>query len=58
MAADVNKWASVVGRGAPLHRGDRSSGGDEANDAEMLAGAGWSLAAPGARRRTRARRGA
>jgi hydroxymethylpyrimidine pyrophosphatase-like HAD family hydrolase len=56
MAADVNKWAGVswVAARHGIAAEQIVAVGDEANDAEMLSGAGWSLAAPGASAAARA----
>jgi hydroxymethylpyrimidine pyrophosphatase-like HAD family hydrolase len=56
MAAGVNKWAGVswVAARHGIAAEQIVAVGDEANDAEMLAGAGWSLAAPGASAAARA----
>jgi HAD superfamily hydrolase (TIGR01484 family) len=56
MAAGVNKWTGVtwVAERHGIAPAQIVAVGDEANDAEMLAGAGWSLAAPGASESARA----
>ncbi len=56
MAAGVNKWSGVtwVAERHGIAPAQIVAVGDEANDAEMLSGAGWSLAAPGASESARA----
>jgi hydroxymethylpyrimidine pyrophosphatase-like HAD family hydrolase len=50
LAAGVTKWSGIewIAAQRSIPAGQILAVGDETNDVEMLAGAGWSLAAPGA----------